>query len=312
MYFTSLTAFRFPTELRARFDDLDEILKAEQLKPIGPQELATHGFVSPFGEQGEVFHHRVGDAILITLGSEERILPPKAVERALRERVAEIEEREGRSLGARARKRLKEEVVLDMIPRAFTKHGRLNAYLDLASGTLFIDTATRKAAENFVSALRIALGSFPATPLNIARAPAGILTGWVAGEPTPERFTIGDEAEFRDPVQQGAVIKAQRQTLQCDEIQRLLDAGKQCVRIGVSYDDRLTFVLDDTLVVRKLKLTDIANDSLAQVECHDLAAEIDARFALFSGLVNQLSADLFAVFEVASPAPQFDDLRKAA
>lgn len=312
MYFTALTAFRFPTDLRDRFEDLDALLQAERLKPIGPQELATHGFVSPFGDRSQALHHRVGDSLLITLGTEERILPPKAIERALRERVEEAEKREGRTLGARARRQLKAEVISDMIPRAFTKHARLSAYLDLASGTMFVDTATRKAAEKVVSALRSALGSFPATPLNIACAPREILTGWVAGEPTPTRFAIGDEAELRDPVQQGAVIKAQRQTLHSDEIQPHLQAGKKCVRIGVSYDDRLTFVLDDALVVRKLKLTDIANESLTQLDADDLAAELDARFALFSALVNQLSADLFEVFAVSSATPLFDAQRKAA
>lgn len=312
MFFTALTAFRFPAHLRNLFDDLDTALRAEAIKPIGPQEIATYGFVSPFGDESEVLHQRIGDSILIVLGHEERILPPKAVDRALRTRIKEVEEREGRSLGARARKRLKEDVVFEMIPRAFTKHTRLSAMVDLRSGTLFVDTGSRKAAENVVAALRRAFGSFPALPLNMTTSPRSVITGWIAGETLPERFAIGDEAELRDPVDRGAVIKAQRQELQSEEIAKHLQSGKQCVRIGLAYDERATFVLDEALVVRKLKLTDVAMEQLSHDDISDRAAELDACFALFSGLVTRLAADLFTTFGVDTPEAFTETMRKAA
>jgi recombination associated protein RdgC len=312
MYFTALTAFQFPIEFCARFEEVDEALAQDALKPIGPQELVTYGFVSPFGEGSEVLHHRIGNRILVALGTEERVLPPKAVDRALRTRLQEIEQREGRVVGARERRRLKDEVVFEMIPRAFTKFSRLQAYIDLDTATLYVDTASRKAAENVVSAIRRAYGTFPALPLNIASAPRQILTGWVSGEPTPARFAVGDEAELRDGVERGAVIKAQRQELHADEIHRHIEAGKQCVRIGLCHDDRLTFVVDDTLAIRKLKVTDLAVEALDQRETESAAQELDARFALMSGLISNLAKDLFAAFEVQPAGSAPHTLKKAA
>src|SRR5690606_6891117 len=128
----------------------------------GPSELMSRGFVPPLGSDSEALFHQVGDAIWITLGGEDRILPPAVVYREVQQRIAMIEKAEGRKLGGRARKRLKEDVVMELLPRALVKPYRLNAYLDLRRGIIAVDTASRKAAESLVSQLRHALGSFPA------------------------------------------------------------------------------------------------------------------------------------------------------
>jgi len=311
--FTALTAFRFPAHARALFNDLDTALRSEAMKPLGPQEFITYGFLSPFSEDSEVLYQRIGESIRIVLGTEARVLPPKAIERALQSRVKQIEARDGRSLGAKARKQLKEDIIFEMIPKAFTKLTRLTAFVDLATGTLFVDTGTQKAAENVVSALRRALGSFPAVPVNPTTSPRFLMTGWIAGEAVPACFTIAEEAELRDPADRGAVIKVQRQELQSEEIQHHLQLGKQCVRIGLIYQGQATFVLDEALVVRKLKLTDVAFEKLSDHhDFSDHAAEIDARFALFSGLINRLAAELFTTFGVDAPQAFAEPQRKAA
>ena len=75
-------------------------------------ELSSRGFVSPFGRNEEALSHRIGDALWLTAGSEDKILPGSVVNDLLQKKLAEIEEKEGRRLGGRARKRLKEDLVL--------------------------------------------------------------------------------------------------------------------------------------------------------------------------------------------------------
>ena len=139
-----------------------------------------------------------------------------------------------------------------------------------------------RTAENVVSEIRHALGSFPALPLNAEVAPRSVLTGWIAGEPLPDGLSLGDECELRDPIDQGAVVKCQRQELQSDEIAKHLEAGKQVTRLALTLDDHVSFVLGEDLVVRKFKLLDGAVDQLESTERDDLRAELDARFALMA------------------------------
>ncbi|MHB8913305.1 MAG: recombination-associated protein RdgC, partial [Lysobacter sp.] len=207
MFFRNLTVFRFPTA--TKLDDLDTSLGECTLKPVGPMELSSRGFISPFGRDADQLSHRQGDALWLTVGGEERLLPGSVVNDMLARKLAEIEKKEGRKPGGRTRKRLKDELIVDLLPRAFIKPTRTDALLDLQHGLVVVDSSSRKSAENVVSEIRRALGSFPALPLNAEVAPRSILTGWLAGEPLPDGLTLGDECELRDPMEHGAVVKCQ-------------------------------------------------------------------------------------------------------
>jgi recombination associated protein RdgC len=213
----------------------------------------------------------------------------------LAKKLDEIEQKEGRKPGGRTRKRIKDELITDLLPRAFVKPSRTDALLDLEHGIVVVDTSSRKNGENVVSEIRRALGSFPALPLNAEVAPRNVLTGWIAGEPLPEGLSLGDECELRDPIDQGAIVKVQRMELQSDEITKHLESGKQVTRLALMLDDHVSFVLGEDMVVRKFKLLDGAVDQLESTEREDLRAELDARFALMSGEVKRL----FTVLEKA-------------
>ena len=297
MFFRNLTLFRFPTTLD--FSQLDELLPEMQLKPVGALELSSRGFVSPFGRNEPELSHRVGEALWLTVGGEDKILPSAVVNDLLGKKLAEIEEKEGRKPGGRTRKRIKEDLVHELLPRAFVKPTRTDALIDLEHGFVAVDSSSRKNSEEFVSQIRGALGSFPALPLNAEVAPRNILTGWIAGEPLPEGLALGEECELKDAMEGGAVVKCQHQDLQGDEIAKHLEAGKQVTRLALTLDDHLSFVLGEDLVVRKLKFLDGAVDQLENTEREDLRAELDARFALLSGEVKRLFVVLESAFKLS-------------
>ena len=293
MFFRNLTLFRFPASLD--FSDLETQLADARLKPVGPMELSSRGFVSPFGRDGEALSHRVGDAIWLSVGGEDRLLPGAVVNDLLQKKLAEIEEKEGRRPGGRTRKRLKEELVAELLPRAFVRPTRTDALLDLAHGICVVDTSSRKTAENVVGEIRRALGSFPALPLNAETAPRAVLTGWVAGDALPEGLSLGDECELKDAADKGAVVKCQRHELACEEIGKHLESGKQATRLALVLDDHVSFVLGEDLVVRKFKLLEGAVDELESTDADDVRAEMDARFILMAAEVKRL----FSVLESA-------------
>ncbi len=293
MFFRNLTLFRFPAS--QKFDDLDSGLDECQLKPVGPLELSSRGFISPFGRDAEALSHTLHDAMWLTMGGEDRLLPGSVVNDMLARKLAEIEQKEGRKPGGRTRKRIKDELITDLLPRAFIKPSRTDALIDRGHGIVVVDTSSRKTAENVVSEIRRALGSFPALPLNAEVAPRTILTGWVAGEPLPDGLSLGDECELRDPIDDGAVVKVQRMELQSDEIAKHLESGKQVTRLALNLDDHVSFVLGEDLVIRKFKLLEGAVDELESTDTDDMRAELDARFALMSGEVKRL----FTVLEAA-------------
>ena len=247
------------------------------------------------GGEGTAMSHRLGDATWVTLGREDRLLPGAVVNEALAKKLAEIEAKEGRKLGGKARKQLKDDLVHEMLPKAFIKGSRISASLDAKHGVLAVDASSKKSAENLVSELRHAMGSFPAVPIHAEVSVRAVMTGWLTGEPLPEGLALGDECELKDPVDGGAVVKAQRQELTADEIIKHIEPGKQVTRLALVLDDRVSFVLGEDLVLRKLKFLDGAVDSLENTERDSLAAELDARYAIFSAELHTL----FGVLERA-------------
>ncbi len=298
MFFRNLTLFRFPTSFD--FSDLDTRLADTPLKPVGALEPSSRGFVSPFGRLGSTgeamtLSHHADDAVWLTVGGEDRLLPAAVVNDLLAKKLAGMEQREGRRPGSRVRKRIKQDLVHELLPRAFVRPSRIDATLDLGHGLCIVDTASRKQAETVVSQLRHALGSFPALPLNAEVSPRAVLTGWIAGEPLPDGLALGEECELKDAAEQGAIVKCQRQDLQAEEIAHHLESGKQVTRLALVLDDHLSFVLGEDLVLRKLKFLDGAVDQLEGTDPEDVRGELDARFALMAAELKRL----FAVLEAA-------------
>ncbi|MFN9967331.1 MAG: recombination-associated protein RdgC, partial [Lysobacteraceae bacterium] len=79
MFFRNLTFFRFPSSLNAALEVLEDRLVEHPLKPVGPLELGTRGFVPPMGGEGTAMTHRLGDFTWVTLGREDRLLPGSVV-----------------------------------------------------------------------------------------------------------------------------------------------------------------------------------------------------------------------------------------
>lgn len=294
--FRNITLFQLPAAAVPAPADLASALDGHRLRSPGPLELATQGFVSPHGRGHDGLLHGLARHSLIAHGTEARLLPAQVVNDALADRLDALEAQRGRRPGNKERQRLKDEVLTELMPRAFIKAGRTEAWLDHDRGLLAIDTASRKAAEAVVGGLREALGTFPATPLAAQTSARLLLTGWLAGDALPDDFVLGEECELRDPGDDGAIVRCRRQDLAAEEMREHVNAGKQVVQLAVDWEGRVQFVLGEDLALRKLRFGDVVLEQLGDVGGDDAAAERDARFALMTGELSRLFLRLDALF----------------
>ncbi len=303
MFFRNLTLFRFSPAIADDLNRLDEALGDHRLRPCGPLEMATRGFVPPVGRGEEApLTHAVKACTLVTVGGEDKLLPSSVVSDELARRVQKIAEEEGRKVGGRERKRLKEDLLNELLPRAFVRSSRMSAYVDKQHGWLVLDTSSRKSAENALTQLREALGSFPAVPLAPEEGPRTLMTDWLANGNLPAGLAFGDECELRDPATAtGAIARCRRQDLETDEVKEHLRNGKQVFQLGLTFDERISFVLGEDLVVRKLRFLDVVLDELADSP-QDSSAELDARFALLTLELERLLGKLEEWFGLPRPA----------
>ena len=98
-----------------------------------------------------------------------------------------------------------------------------------------------------------------------------------------------------------AIVRCRRQDLETDEVREHLKTGKQVFQLGLTFDDRISFVLGEDLVIRKLRFLDQVLDELKETDADSAAAELDSRMALMTLEVERLLAKLDEWFKLPRP-----------
>ncbi|MCY1550265.1 Recombination-associated protein RdgC [compost metagenome] len=65
-----------------------------------------------------------------------------------------------------------------------------------------------------------------------------------------------------------------------EEIQLHLSAGKLVTQVSLAWQDKLSFVLDDKLVIKRLRFEDLLQEQAEQDGGDDALAQLDASFVL--------------------------------
>ncbi len=294
MWFRNLLVYRLTQDLPFVADELQAALAAKPARPCASQELTTYGFVAPFGKGADApLVHVSQDFILIAARKEDRILPGSVVRDALKEKVEEIEAEQMRKVYKKERDQLKDEIIQAFLPRAFIRRSTTFAAIAPKQGLILVNSASPKRAEDLLSTLREAIGSLPVRPLTVKMAPTAVLTEWVKTQQAAEHFTALDECELRDPQEDGGIIRCKRQDLTSDEIQLHLSTGKQVTQLSLAWQDKLSFVLDEKMIVKRLRFEDLLQDQAEQDGGDDDLSQQDASFTLMMLTFGEFLPQLF-------------------
>jgi recombination associated protein RdgC len=261
--------------------ELDNALATKPARPCGNQEMSTYGFIPPLGkgEDAPLVHCSSG-YLLIAARKVERILPGSVVREALKEKVDAIEAEQLRKVYKKERDQLKDDLIQELLPRAFSRSRTTYAAIMPREGLIVIDTTSAKQAEDLLSTLRECLGSLPVRPVTVKIAPSATFTDWLKQQQAAPDFHVLDQALLRDTHDDGGSITAKHQDLTGDEIQVHLSAGKQVTKLAVGWQDKLSFVIDDGLAISGLRFDGLLQDQAEQDGGDDALAQQDASFVL--------------------------------
>lgn len=286
MWFKNLQFYRLPAGWSMSAEVLEEQLARKRFQPCGSQDQETRGWVSPHA--GETLVHRVGDQWLIALGSEQRLLPSSVVKQEAEERAEEIAARQGYKPGRKQMKELRDQVMQEFLPRAFTRRKKVFAWIDPVNGWLGIDAPSQARAEDVLEALRQALETLPLSLVRTERSPASAMADWLAGGEAPDGFTIDQDCELRAVTEDKAAVRYVRHALEGDEVRAHLEGGKMPTRLALTYDERVSFVLTEKMEVKRLDFLDVVKEKVDESGAEDALAIFDAGFALMTGELSLL------------------------
>ncbi|GLX88207.1 MULTISPECIES: recombination-associated protein RdgC [Pseudomonas] len=294
MWFKNLLIYRLTQDLPFDAQVLETALATKLARACSSQELATYGFVAPFGKGEDApLVHVSQDFLLIAARKEERILPGSVVRDALKEKVEEIEAEQMRKVYKKERDQLKDEIIQAFLPRAFIRRSATFAAIAPKQGLILVNASSPKRAEDLLSTLREVVGSLPVRPLAVKVAPSATMTEWVKTQKAADNFFVLDECELRDTHEDGGIIRCKRQDLTSDEIQLHLSTGKVVTQLSLAWQDKLSFVLDDKLVVKRLKFEDLLQDEAEQNGGDDDLGQQDASFTLMMLTFGEFLPQLF-------------------
>ncbi|MBT3613227.1 MAG: recombination-associated protein RdgC, partial [Thiotrichales bacterium] len=211
-------------------------------------------------------------AILIAAKKQEKILPATVVREALNERITEIEVSEQREVKGKEKQRLRDEITVEMLPRAFSRSRITYALIDPDNGWLLVDSASRPRAEELTVLLRESLGSLELTNAEGEISPAGIMSQWLFHDKPPAGFTIDDECEIRESDEFGGIIRCKNLDITQGAVRKHLEAQSQVTRLAMSWNDRVSFILDQDLTIRRVRPLELI-DELREDELSDDADE---------------------------------------
>lgn len=296
MWFKNLLLYRFSEPFRHAPEALSGLLADRSFKPVGGHELSSSGWTPPLGGDEAPLVHAANGYMMVCARKEERVLPSASVRETLEARIAEIEEKTSRRIRGKARTELKDEVIRDMLPRAFTRSRHTYAYIDPDGVWLVVDAGSPARGEEITRLLRDAVGSLPVRPLGVQEPPDAVMTHWLKSGQLPDGLAIGDECELREPGSDGGIVRVRKHDLECDEIANHLEAGKRVTRLALTYEDRISFVLDDKLVLKRLRFLDLIQDEAAAIQADSEAERFDGDFSIMSLELSRLLPNLVEAF----------------
>lgn len=289
MWFKNLQIYRLPAPWAISADQLESNLAPQAFAACSSLEMQSQGWVSPRGNERLV--HVVNRQFLLKLDTEKKLLPSTVINQVTKARAAELEEQQGFAPGRKQTKELKEQVTDELLPRAFSIVRSTWTWIDPVNGWLIVDAGSPGKAEEVLKLLLKAIPKFPLETLRTVRSPLSSMTDWLASDEAPSGFTVDQDTELRASGDSKATVRFVRHTLEPEDVQRHIESGKQCTRLALTWNDRVSFVLTENLSVKKITPLDVLKED-SDVTSKNDDERFDGDFMLMTGEVSKLLADL--------------------
>ncbi|TBR41740.1 recombination-associated protein RdgC [Marinomonas agarivorans] len=281
MWFTNIQFFQLTDTSVIDTNELIHKLPDFQLRECGTQEEFTFGWL-PLIRNSEQWSLGSNQCLLLRAGKEEKVLPASVVREQLESKVAEIELLEGRKVGRKEQSDIKEELIFNLRPRAFSKRTDIWAYIDMKAKLLVVNSTNAGLTELLFKQLQTTIGRFPMTPLMAQESPAAVMSNWLLNNDLPASLTTNDECEIQDNSEEKTQIRFKALEPLSEDVTRHIDQGMRIKSLALRWVDKLSFTLHEDLTVRRLKFDDTIKDQAFNDSQGGGLSDLDANFALMS------------------------------
>jgi len=291
MFFKNIFVFAFTRPFTTTNEELIDALTEHTFMPLGSTEMNRMGWSNSLGKGSAITTESSGN-ILFCARKEEKILPAPYVKECVDEQIEALESEQSRTATKKEREQFKEDVIFNMLPRAFSRTVDTHAYINTKENIIVVNTSSRVKAEDVLALLRKTLGTLPVTSISPEQSSDELMTEWVNSATTPnafngELFKAGSEVYLSSLGDCSEVVSIKNMDLNCDEF-----------RFHLENDDAMSFMLHDDLSIKRIKFADVIQEQNDDIDKEDVQGKLTADFTLMAGELNRMINDLHAEFNV--------------
>lgn len=257
--------FTFKSDLTN--EQLETALAEKKFIPCD-RELSTQGFdnlhFANAVKPDPKFTYAVKDYSVICYKTEKKILPASVVKAELRKKEKSLEEQQGFSVGKRQSRELKELVIAELLPRAFSRINHVKVLFNLKDKWIAVDSSTQSVVDDVVSLLVRALPDAGFHNLQTNKSPAAVFTEWLSTQEPTHGFTLDDACILLEPGECKRKVSFSHHTLDNPLVMDHLTHGKIPMQLGVSHEKGVSLVLTDKGYLKRITYLDLIKDQMAK------------------------------------------------
>lgn len=291
MWFKQAQFFQLAHATPSTPDAVRDALSHYAFQGCLPSMSYTVGWAPIIDEAEAPLSLTVNGCTMICLQTEEKILPAIVIRQELEKKIKEIESEEGRKIYHKEKQHLKDELLITLMPRAFTKISKIYAYIDGQHNRLVLGTTNAKKTEQFLVLFKKTFGDV-VDALEISKI-SPILTAWLQQKHCPATFSIEKACVLQDVQQQRRVIRCREQDLLADNILSFLQDGCEVKQLAMNWQDRVDFMVLDDLSLQSIKYSDEIIQQVKDMEAGTLQQQFCADFLLMTETLVALFNDLY-------------------
>lgn len=294
-FFKSVTVYRYELggEETIAEDEMLEFVGQLKHVEIKPSQKEAFGFSSVVGyHDPELFLYRIQDWLLLSMTIEEKKLDKNKLERKVALEKREAEKKKGVGQGDLTKpeiSQIRDKVYAEMLSEKEANEDYLNILLDTRNQWIYFNDPNPKRIKKFVTLMQKKFSGFRISEF----CTHGLelhLTSWLydGGETLPEEIELEDSASLKS--EQSSNANLSKQNLQSEEIITLINHGKKCLEVSVSYLERISFKLTANCQLKSIKLSDLFLSSI------DLVEEPDDRVHELLPFWEAMCSELTSIF----------------
>jgi recombination associated protein RdgC len=288
--FKNVMAYRIGADWTISLTQLEEALDSYRFVECSPSQDKSVGWAEPRGQAHGPLVESVGGQWILKLQIETKAVPGSVVRRKADERIQEIEATTGRKPGKKESREIREDIVHTLLPLAFSKQSQVMVWMDMDSRLLVTDAASQGKSDEVITALVRVLDGLPLTLLQTTVSAQSAMSQWLLTEKEddlPPAFSVERECVLKSTNEDQAVVKFTRHLLATDEVRKHVREGKLPTQLALSWEGKASFVLTETLVLKKVTYLDgVMEDAGADDD------KFDADVILSTGTLGPLLVDL--------------------